>query len=108
MLMSLKLGMRRAGFGLGGLLLMAIGAGFLTVAAWIALAEAHDAQYAALIIGSVYFGLGALVVAFGTRRPIHHVPPTTAAAMTTGGLGAAFAQGFGAGAAARQAMKSSH
>lgn len=101
MLTSLKLSLRRAGFGLGGALLMAIGAGFLTVAAWIALAEVRDAQFAALVIGGVYFGLGLIVLALGSRRP--HVPPA-AAPLSMSGLSAAFAQGFGAGVATRSAV----
>ena len=101
MLMSLKMSLRRAGFGLGGAFLMLIGAAFLTVAAWIALAEARDAQFAALVIGCVYFGLGALVVALGTRRP-RHVPPPPGVSMP--GLSSAFAQGFGAGVATRGAV----
>ncbi|EAQ04846.1 hypothetical protein OB2597_06170 [Pseudooceanicola batsensis HTCC2597] len=105
MLTALRLSVRRAGFGLAGAFLMLIGAGFLTVAAWIALAAARDAQFAALVIGCAYFGLGALVVALGTRRPHVAPPPAAAAGLTAGGLGAAFAQGFGAGAAARSAMR---
>jgi len=106
MLASLKLSLRRAGFGLGGAFLMMIGAGFLTVAAWIALVEARDALFAALVIGCAYFGLGALVVAFGTRRPRYVAPVASAASLSMGGLSAAFAQGFGAGVATRSAMKS--
>jgi galactitol-specific phosphotransferase system IIC component len=106
MLASLKLSLRRAGFGLGGAILMLIGAGFLTVAAWIALVEARDALFASLVIGSAYFGLGAIVMALGTRRPRYVAPPAQAAAMNMGGLSAAFVQGLGAGAAARTAMRS--
>ena len=99
MLTSLKLSLRRAGFGLGGAVLMVIGAAFLTIAAWLALAEAQSPQFAALVLGCVYFGVGALVVALGTRRPRRVVPKSSAS-----GLSAAFAQGFGAGAATRTAM----
>ncbi|WP_407495456.1 phage holin family protein [Pseudooceanicola sp. MF1-13] len=106
MLAALKLSLRRAGFGLGGAVLMLIGLGFLTVAAWIALEEARDTQFAALVIGLGYFGLGAVVMALGTRRPRYVAPPVAAATMSLGGLSAAFAQGFGAGAATRTAMRS--
>ena len=51
MLTSLKLSLRRAGFGLGGAVLMVIGAAFLTIAAWLALAEAQSPQFAALVLG---------------------------------------------------------
>ena len=101
MLTSLKLSLRRAGFGLGGAFLMLIGAGFLTVAAWIALAEAGGAQLAALVIGLAYFGLGLVIAALGTRRP--RVPPPTPG-VSMSGLSAAFAQGFGAGVATRSAV----
>ncbi|MBY6158520.1 MULTISPECIES: phage holin family protein [Paracoccaceae] len=102
---SLKLSVRRAGFGLGGALLMLIGLGFLTVAAWIALAEARDTQFAAMVLGFGYIGLGALVAALGSRRPRYVAPAPGPFGLSTGGLGAAFAQGFGAGAATRTAMR---
>ena len=107
MLMSLKLSLRRAGFGLGGAVLVAIGAAFLTVAAWITLVEMRDAQFAALVIGAVYVGLGLIVMVLGTRRP-RYVPPAaaTAAPLSMSGLSAAFAQGFGAGVATRSATRS--
>ncbi len=73
---SLKLSVRRAGFGLGGALLMLIGLGF-----------------------------GALVAALGSRRPRYVAPAPGPFGLSTGGLGAAFAQGFGAGAATRTAMR---
>lgn len=103
MLTSLKLSLRRAGFGLGGAFLMMIGAAFLTVSAWITLVEMRDAQFAALVIGGVYFGLGLVVIAIGARRP--YVPPAAAAPLSMSGLSAAFAQGFGAGVATRSAVK---
>lgn len=107
MLRSLKLSLRRAGFGLCGAVFMLIGLAFLTVAAWIALAEVRDTQFAALIIGAGYFGLGLVVAALGTRRP--YVPPAAASAgMSMSGLSAAFAQGFGAGAATRSAVSPRH
>ncbi len=102
---SLKLSVRRAGFGLGGALLMLIGLGFLTVAAWIALAEARDTQFAAMVLGFGYIGLGALVAALGSRRPRYVAPAPGPFGLSTGGLGAALAQGFGAGAATRTVMR---
>ena len=113
MLKSIKKSLRRAGFGLGGAVLMSIGTGFLTVAAWFALAEARDTQFAALVIGCAYFGLGAIVVALGAREPSHDVPlrktaaanPANSTGVNMGGIGAAFAQGYGAGAATRSSMR---
>lgn len=103
MLTSLRLSLRRAGFGLGGAFLMLIGLAFLTVAAWITLVEMRDAQFAALVLGAGYFGLGLVVAVLGTRRP--YIPPAAAAPMSMSGLSAAFAQGFGAGVATRSAVK---
>ena len=106
MFASLKYSLRRAGFGLGGALFMLVGLAFLTVAAWIALAQAQGAMMAALIIGCAYVGVGAVIIALGTRRPRYVAPVGTRTAFSAGGLSAAFAQGFGAGAATRSAMRS--
>lgn len=102
MLASLRLSLRRAGFGLAGGFFMLIGAGFLTVAAWYALDTLRGPQFAALVIGCAYFGLGALVIAFGMRRRVVVPPPP---AFSAAGLSAAFAQGFGAGVATRTAVR---
>lgn len=56
-----------AAFSIAGILAL-IGAGFLTVAAWITLAEMHSAAFAALIIGAVYFGAALIVMAIGLSR----------------------------------------
>ncbi len=106
---SLSRMVRRAGYSLGALILMSIGAGFLTVAGWIYLAQTHDTLFAALVIGCVYFGLGLILLALSSRtRPVpmaHHAaaPPPAAASMT--GLIAALIQGVGAGVAAGAARK---
>tara|TARA_R110000868_G_scaffold237132_4_gene491340 strand:- start:84209 stop:84577 length:369 start_codon:yes stop_codon:yes gene_type:complete len=100
---------RRAGYSLGALILMSIGLGFLTVAAWIYLAQTHDALFAALVIGCAYFGLGLIFLALSARTrpvPMAHTtaaPPPAAASMT--GLIAALMQGVGAGVAAGAARK---
>lgn len=103
MFTSLKMSLRRAGFGLGGAFLVLIGLGFLTVAAWITLVEMRDAQFAATVIGAVYVGVGLLVAVIGGRRPVHH-PPRAAHPGNMSGLSAAFAQGFDAGAATGSAV----
>lgn len=105
MLRSLKMSVRRAGFGLGGALFMLVGLGFLTVAGWITLVEIRDAQFAALVLGCSYFGLGLVVAVLGGRR--HHVAPPVGHGANMSGLSAAFAQGFGAGAATRSAVSRS-
>lgn len=103
-LASLKLSLRRAGFGLGGAFLMMIGLAFLTVSAWITLVEMRDAQFASLVLGAAYFGLGLIVAVLGRRRP-YVAPPVAAAPFSMAGLSSAFAQGFGAGVATRSAVR---
>ncbi|MGI3168560.1 phage holin family protein [Pseudooceanicola sp. C21-150M6] len=102
MLASLRLSLRRAGFGLAGLCLFCIGLAFLTVAAWIALSDLRDALFAATVIGCSYAGLGLIIAVLGMRRPRRMPPPQP---VSLAGLGAAFAQGFGAGAATRSSMR---
>lgn len=51
-----------------GVLCGAIGAGFLTVAAWLALIAIGDARFAALVIGAFYSGAGLLFWAIALRR----------------------------------------
>jgi len=104
MFTSLKMSLRRAGFGLGGAFLVMIGLGFLTVAAWITLVEMRDAQFAATVIGAAYVGVGLLVAVLGGRRPVHRPPLTAPRAGDMSGLSAAFAQGFDAGAATGSAV----
>jgi hypothetical protein len=98
----IKSTLRRAGLGLGGAFLVLIGLGFLTVAAWITLAEMRDAQFAALVLGLAYCGTGLLVAVLGGRRPRRAAPASRPLDMN--GLSAAFAQGFGAGIATRSAV----
>lgn len=95
--------LRRAGFGLGGAVLALVGIGFLTGAAWITLVELRDAQFAALVLGLAYLGAGLLVVVLAGRPQAEH-PPVAKQRLDMTGLGAAFAQGFGAGAATRSAV----
>ncbi|WP_321364660.1 phage holin family protein [uncultured Celeribacter sp.] len=68
---NLARGARRAAWVSVGGVLMAVGIGFLTVAAWIMLSTLRDAQFAALVIGLVYVGFGMVIVAVnssGDRR----------------------------------------
>ena len=53
---------RQVGLGIAGWILGAVGAGFLTAAAWMTLVTMADAQFAAIVIGCAYVGAGALVL----------------------------------------------
>ncbi|EIE52857.1 hypothetical protein AL036_17315 [Salipiger aestuarii] len=87
---------RTLGSALGGFL-MVIGAGFLTVAAWIALVDAYDALTAALGIGAGFILLGVLVIAVSRRRQAYVPPP----AAGLGPLIEAFLAGRAAGTSMR-------
>lgn len=65
---------KRAGLLTGGLVFCAVGVGFLTVAAWIYLANVLSVQLAALIIGGAYVGAGLILIGLGNSRS-HHVDP---------------------------------
>ncbi|WP_417261706.1 phage holin family protein [Celeribacter sp.] len=64
---QLTRGARRAAWVSAGGILMAVGIGFLTVAAWIMLSTLRDAQFAALVIGLVYVGVGLVIIALNTQ-----------------------------------------
>lgn len=69
---KLKQTARSAGLWSGGLLLVATGTGFLTVAAWIFLVSLADALTAAGVIGAAYLGLGLVFIGFarsGAQEP---------------------------------------
>lgn len=70
---------RKAAFFSFGGVLCAVGAGFLTVAAWIVLDGIYSTEVAAFIIGSVYMGAGLIMVGLASRgKPDrrHGVPKT--------------------------------
>lgn len=104
---------RAASLSLGGALCLSVGAGFLTVAAWITLEALLDAQMAALIIGCVYAGAGLIFLALAGRAPAEHrtapTPQThprdcpTPAQVGTAELIAAALKGLSDGAAAGRA-----
>ncbi|GFE66109.1 phage holin family protein [Litoreibacter roseus] len=56
---------RRAGFSVGGLLCLSVGAGFLTVAAWAVLRNTYSVEVSALIMAAVFSGAGFILLAFG-------------------------------------------
>jgi len=98
---------RRAGLLSGGLLAIAVGAAFLTAAAWIYLARVMDAQMAALVIGGVYAGLGLVMVGIASSDGARNAPSTQQRAAAQGAgeqppLMQAFLQGMQAGVSATQ------
>ncbi|MEO1563432.1 MAG: phage holin family protein [Pseudomonadota bacterium] len=100
---------RKAGLFTGGLLCMAVGAGFLTVAAWILLTLAHGAMIAALVIGAAYFGLGLVLLGIAATRASSHSEAAPAVArphaqqtIDAPPLMQAFLHGLQAGANAQQ------
>ncbi|MDD9705751.1 MAG: phage holin family protein [Paracoccaceae bacterium] len=74
-------GARRAGLLILSGLLLATGAGFLTVAIWIVASTAWSPQAAALMLGVIYLGLGGIVIAIAStpQRDQSHVTDQTAA-----------------------------
>ncbi|GGB25061.1 phage holin family protein [Allosediminivita pacifica] len=95
-----------------GLLFVLIGAGFLTHAAFLALAEWRDTIFALQVLGGVYFVIGGIFM-FMSRRPRVPVPPAPMTAAATPGLGGtamlvlaeAFMSGIDAGRSARARRK---
>ncbi|WP_163846802.1 hypothetical protein [Pseudooceanicola aestuarii] len=108
---SIRQAVRRATFSVGAALLMSVGLGFLTAAAWIFLAQTQGAMLAALIIGCAYFGLGMVALAVASiRRPVPAAGatrPQAPNAGSPGGIVGALMQGIGAGIAAGAAGKAS-
>ncbi len=106
-------GVKRIALGASGILLMIIGAGFLTTAGWIVLEEMFDAKTAALIIGGGFVGAGVLVIGFAKHAQKREMRTAAMAASATAqtelplaALVAAFMQGIGAGSAARRGFSS--
>jgi hypothetical protein len=58
-------GAKRAAWVTAGTVLFCVGIAFLTAAAWMVLSTLQDAQFAALVIGFAYAGLGGVAVAIG-------------------------------------------
>lgn len=65
---------RHSAYLVAGGVLVAVGAGFLTAAIWIALATAFNGLAAALIIAGTYLGMGLLLLGIAPR-PIPLAPP---------------------------------
>ena len=58
---------KRAGLLSGGLLLCAVGTGFLTVAGWLALVPLVGVQLTAAIVAGVYLGAGFILLGLGAK-----------------------------------------
>ena len=100
---------RKAALGLASVACLAVGAGFLTLAAWIWLVALTDPLVASIVIGCVYLGVGFILL--GCVRlsggPVAAAPRPQAAASETPAtpdmppLMAAFIHGMQAGAQSR-------
>ncbi|MCA0042240.1 phage holin family protein [Celeribacter litoreus] len=90
---------RRTTLGLAGGLLLIIGLGFLTLAAWILLVDLQGTANAALIIGCVYTGAALLTLAATRVKRQPAPPPEQPSPM--GLVSQAFLEGLGAGYSAR-------
>ncbi|PTQ74924.1 phage holin family protein [Celeribacter persicus] len=98
-------GARRAAWASAGALLLLVGAGFLTVTAWLVLSSLRDAQFAALVIGLFYVGAGLIALAMGARRPPPVTPRPDPCQMQQDlfeRIAIAFSEGFQAGKAMRR------
>lgn len=93
--------LRRGLLGIAGGLMLAVGLGIMTAAAWIALAAVAGHLVAALAIGLSYSGVGLILLALAGEE----APPTQETPPPQPDLVQAFFRGVGAGAAARQGYK---
>ena len=100
---------RKTAWGAAGAVLTLVGIAFLTVAAWLLLAAAQSALFAATVIGCVYLGVGAIALALSARSP--HSPTANTTAQQVGDLSplqlvaVSFLQGLEQGARARRSTK---
>lgn len=74
-----------AAFSIAGIL-AGVGIAFLTVAAWITLAEMRSDSFAALVIGTGYVGAALIALAIGLRRRPRVVPAAYPTAAPIAGL----------------------
>ena len=68
---------RRAALGAGATALIIVGAGFLTSAAWMLLAQMQSPLFAATVIGSAYVGVGLVCIGI-VLSSSDHTPASTA------------------------------
>jgi len=99
--MSAVLALQNAALLSAGLLCCVAGLAFLTLSAWILLAQTHGALVAATVIGGLYTGVGFLLVAVALIRSQTrvHVHPAPAHGVRTSNppLMQAFLTGFDTG-----------
>ncbi|SIN87402.1 hypothetical protein [Vannielia litorea] len=100
--LSLAQGLRRAAFSAGAGLCFLVGAGFLTVAGWIYLAETTSAQTAGLVIGAIWFAAGFVLLGLANLRPAaarrpHHAAHPPRPQPDGFGIAQAFLYGLEAG-----------
>lgn len=88
---------KTAALGLATGLMLAVGIGFLTVAAWIVLAANVGAGSAALVIGAVYVGIALVMAAFLLAGPKSPPPPPARPENPMQDVLVAFMQGLSAG-----------
>ncbi|WP_108885423.1 hypothetical protein [Pseudoprimorskyibacter insulae] len=83
--------------------MLAVGLGFLTAAAFIALTVSAGVITACVVLGTAYAGGGLILAAFAAASHKHRpaTQPTHTAAADWTGLAAAFAQGYGAGSSVK-------
>lgn len=102
---------KRAGLLTGGLLLCAVGAWFLTLAAWFALLPLVGLPITAVIIASVYLGIGLILIGVGlqgraaTPDELHAPPPPPVTPPQNPPMMEAFLYGIQAGAKADRARR---
>ena len=95
---------QQAGLITGGMLICAVGVGFLTLSAWLLLVSLTDPAYAALIIAGTYLGVGAILVGLSGRSGSPNMAHSSAQGdQQVSSLVEAFLYGLNAG---RQATKS--
>ncbi|NNE53480.1 MAG: hypothetical protein HKN30_13895 [Sulfitobacter sp.] len=101
---------RNAVLGLGAVLCLAVGLGFMTLAAWLFLISVMPPLNAALILGCAYFGISLTILAIlsikkrayrraRARAALARTNPTSAQSLTE--MIAAFMTGVNAGRKAR-------
>lgn len=96
---------KRAGLLSGGLLLCAVGTGFLTVAGWLALVPIVGVQLTATIVAAAYLGVGCILIgvsAKGSDRKAPRKPSHASSDATAPPIVQAFMFGLQAGAQAEQ------
>ncbi|MBB5516833.1 hypothetical protein FHS89_002875 [Rubricella aquisinus] len=99
---------KSAALGTGGALCLAVGAGFLTVAAWIYLATLEGTLFAAGIIGAVYVGIGLILIGLASARrsDVPHAHPAPQTSAQTPPLAEAFLFGLQAGRGVQKGQRS--